>query len=171
MPYKTFAKQIIKEMMDQLGEGKPIRGRKPIKKKKRKELQGSISRKEAEKKFKEMKNPEDWKNPDYYEKKAGGGIYIKKKPKPKHKKDDFELPKKYRTPRGGYGKYDVSTEKEVMEEKRLLRDRIKELEEKTKPTATGQSRRPSRSSYKSHGGKVDNSGQHFVAKQYGGKVK
>ena len=103
MPYKTFAKQIIKEMMDQLGEGKPIRGRKPIKKKKRKELQGSISRKEAEKKFKEMKNPEDWKNPDYYEKKAGGGIYTKKS--------------------------------------------------------------------RAHGGKVDNSGQQMVAKQYGGKVK
>ena len=112
-------------------------------------------------------------------KNKGGGIYIKKKPKPKHKKDDFELPKKYRTPRGGYGKYDVSTEKEVMEEKRLLRDRIKELEEKTNieilkesgPTAPRQPRRPSRSSYKSHGGKIDNSGQHLVAKQYGGKVK
>ena len=62
----------------------------------------------------------------------GGGIYKKKKPKPKHKKDDFELPKKHRTPRGGYGKY-----------------------------VTG----------RTHGGKIDNSGQYLVAKQYGGKVK
>ena len=161
-----MASKIIKAIVASTDEAKrATRGRKPIKKKNPK------WRKEAEKKFKKMKNPEDWQNPDYYEKKAGGGIYIKKKPKPKHKKDDFELPKKHRTPRGGLGKYDVPTEKEVMGEKRLLRDRIKELEEKTKPTATGQSRRPSRSSYKSHGGKVDNSGQHFVAKQYGGKVK
>ena len=111
-----------------------------------------------------------FKKEEVMNKNKGGGIY-KKKSKSKYKKDDFELPKKHRTPRGGYGKYDVPTEKEVMGEKRLLRDRIKELEEKTKPTATGQSRRPSRSSYKSHGGKVDNSGQHLVAKQYGGKVK
>ena len=111
-----------------------------------------------------------FKKEEVMNKNKGGGIY-KKKSKSKYKKDDFELPKKHRIPRGRYGKYDVPTEKEVMGEKRLLRDRIKELEEKTKPTATGQSRRPSRSSYKSHGGKVDNSGQHLVAKQYGGKVK
>ena len=68
-------------------------------------------------------------------KRKGGGIY-KKKTKTRRErgvvKDDFSLPKKHRTPRGGYGKY-----------------------------VTG----------RVHGGKVDNSGQQMVAKQYGGKVK
>ncbi len=72
-----------------------------------------------------------FKKEEVMNKNKGGGIY-KKKSKSKYKKDDFELPKKHRTPRGGYGKY-----------------------------VTG----------RAHGGKVDNSGQHLVAKQYGGKVK
>ncbi len=40
-----------------------------------KDLRNPILRKKAEKKFKKMKNPKDYDNPDYYERKSGGKVY------------------------------------------------------------------------------------------------
>ena len=39
-----------------------------------KDLRNPILRKKAEKKFKKMKNPKDYDNPDYYERKKGGKV-------------------------------------------------------------------------------------------------
>ena len=173
-----------------------------------------------------------FKKEEVMNKNKGGGIY-KKKPKPKYKRGDFSLPKKHRTPRGGYGKYDTPSKKKVKKERKDLLEGLKEVEKLEEalstlpvptPGRTPQGGTPSlrprgtpygepppieerrttpywakgprtiaikkggkvdisRSSKKSggrkgahkktakYGGKVDNSGQHLVAKQYGGKVK
>mgnify|MGYP003112703724 CR=1 FL=1 len=42
-----------------------------------KDLRNPILRKKAEKKFKRKKNPKDYENPDYYDRKMGGKV-IKK---------------------------------------------------------------------------------------------
>ena len=39
-----------------------------------KDLRNPIRRKRAEKKFKRMKNPQDYDNPDYYDRKMGGKV-------------------------------------------------------------------------------------------------
>ena len=120
-------------------------------------------------------------------------MYKTRKKKHISTKDDFKLPKEHRTP-VRYGEYLTPSKEEVEEEQGRLDDyiesfRIKEsLKEDTledllggmgsipedlipSPRARG-TRTRTRTGYgHKKGGKIDNSGQQYVAKQYGGKVK
>ena len=53
-------------------------------------------------------------------------MYQSSKKKRNTKKENFKLPLDHRTPREGYGKYNIPSEKEVGEE-RLFKKRIEEL--------------------------------------------
>ena len=126
-----------------------------------KDLRNPILRKKAEKKFKKMKNPKDYDNPDYYDRKMGGKVQKKAALQMDRIEAGVERQRQLKEHAGGKA-LNTMTNKEK-------RNLIKKISPKLKSIVATRklTKRPM-------GGKVykvDNSGQDLVQRMYGGKIK